>query len=211
VEHQYQQKRKLIKDNREYVYCKFIENTIDIKVNPTDDLWTEEFNIKSYKIERGLKPQEIKDIQPTESIEFDWKYEATSHTDDLGGIARKLDSKFELNSIVWNIQTVSNNIIAANSNGRITIHGIDNNRTNTIQIRDDGDCVQLFHNTTNDKVIVNTSFTGVDEKDCNIAYEVDLVEHTKKEKAKGNFSHSKTKENKPTKTNFRSFAQQLEI
>lgn len=181
---------KIIKDNREFIHCKFENDVIKIKVNPTDDLWTEELKIISYKLQRGLKPQEIKDLTEIHSEEFEWESKKENPLEELQRIGQNLDNSFNPHTIIWDIKMSGESVISGHSFGKILIQSINNNEKKSIQVRENGDCVQLFLNRVKNTIIVNTSFRGVDEVNPNIAYEIELTQFESKEKIKGHFNLS---------------------
>jgi len=185
--------QKIVEDNREFIYCKFEQDKIKFKVNPTDDIMTQDFTIKTYELDRGKLISKLEDLIPVDSIEFSWDRSPKKRNPNLENLIKEKEPKFKLNSIIWDLVFVGDKIVSGNSFGRITSYDYLNNVEESIQIREAGECVQVF-NTKNNKVVVNLAYRDR-ENDDTYLFEVDVLDKSCRQKLKGKFSISKSAEN----------------
>ncbi len=173
---------KLIEDNREYSNCKFKSNEIEFKVLPSND-YDEDYTVKTYTtlLELGTL-KKLKDLIIKEKVTFkEDSYEIESHQNRLNDVSRKLisyainiDMNYEHYSMAWDLKFINEDcLFIGYSNGKVGVLDISKNRLVINNIAENGDCVQVFKDCTQEELYVNVSFRKVGTEDYNTIFKLD--------------------------------------
>jgi len=186
----------LIRDNREIPKCQFIGDQIEFKVYPTDDIMTQDFTIKTYRISRNYSnQQQLENLKPTEINDFENFQNEFNAENEIIELLKQSAFHSNPKSMIWDLVMVKETIYAACSKGIVFIYDLTNETIKYLKLTDKGDCVQVFFNSTTNKVIVNTSFRGANVEDYSIVYEINTTSHEFSKIIQGTFALSKSDEN----------------
>jgi hypothetical protein len=174
---------KLLDDNREFTFCRFKDNDIEIKVLPPDDDTDEKFYLKTYLIKLQLDVcQKLQDFEPTEIISFpEVKFNAASYQTKtetlslrLSALANKNGFEYEPYSKAWDLKFIDDkSVFIGFANGKV---GILNLATDDLIIKklvEHGDFSQVFKDVNEASFYVNHFNYKEDNDECNTVYKID--------------------------------------
>lgn len=183
--------QSIINNKREFVACSFVGDQIRFDVNPTDDLFTDDLTIKSYQMKRGNWGIDLADLSPLKTVAFSWSDYQNAWKVDTAVLSTLLGEVSAITGLIWDMQIIDQQVIAACSDGLITIYDLENDTYERVQISEKGDCVQLFVMDDN-KLAINVVFRDFDHNETSF-YLFDLKAKTFIEKQQGLFSLSKSR------------------
>jgi len=184
--------QSVIIENREVTNCAFIEegNKLKFTVSPTDDLDDAPFVATTYEVDYPIIAKLSLDrltpsssTQPTRFPGIDqYKNNIRQAEHRLSELANQAGGHFAGKNMIWDLVFLDHQRIAAARNqSTVEIWDIKTDEVVEIRLPKEGDCVQLFLNTSNQTLLVNCCTNGHPRPPENTIFSIDLASLAVKE------------------------------
>lgn len=196
---------KLINDNREFIKCEFLQKwkVVKIEVNPTDDLYEDDLKTECYEFDFNINTSyDLSELSLKSENAFEdsfdlevFKTRNEKIISTLSQLSLDCGKQFKNRNLIWDIKFLSKNkIVIARNNSTVEIIDLDNNQVKEYILPKNGDCVEVFHLTSNDEIVyVNLWSRDWDSDNTNSLYEISLKSECVIHKDEFNHTLSKTK------------------
>ncbi|TXK46795.1 hypothetical protein FVR03_10220 [Pontibacter qinzhouensis] len=175
----------ILADNREVIKCSFSPNgdKLSFTLNPTDDLDCPDYTDKQYDLDfpiltkiklDNLSPVLVNDHIDNFNIE-DYNNRLSNADRVLTDISNQKKQVYKNRNLIWDIVFISKNEIAlARNNATVEIWNIDTGTVREIKLFNNGDCVELFFNSSNNSLLVNLWSRDFQSENTNELFSIDL-------------------------------------
>ncbi|KXI27253.1 hypothetical protein AX660_21210 [Paraglaciecola hydrolytica] len=173
---------KLLDDNREFTFCRFEGNQIEIKVLPPDDT-DEKLYLKTYLIKLLLNVrQKLQDFEPIEITSYpegEFNFESSQEklkvlSLRLSSLANKNGFEYEPCSMAWDLKFIDDgSLFIGFANGTVGILKLATDELITKKIVASGDFSQIFKGVNQESLYVNLFTYKVDNDEYNTVFKID--------------------------------------